>query len=183
MYSPIWRHIQKKKNTSAFNTWSSSGVRRGIENEEGRKENRQAEAKQFSESKHKFKEHHQNDENQDDICVVLLTIRMGLFVLTIRMGLFVLTIRMGLFVCVNNQDGVVCVIRMGLCCEQSGWGCLCVLTIRIDWPHIAMVSISNCFQPWPAPTQSWKCYGPHGKAGTMQPSFIHFTDVSLRVLL
>ena len=35
----------------------------------------------------------------------------------------------------------------------------------------------------PAPTQSWECYGPSGKAGTTQPSFIHFTDASLRVLL
>ena len=34
-----------------------------------------------------------------------------------------------------------------------------------------------------APTQSWKCYGPSGKAGTTQLSFIHFTDASFRVLL
>ena len=39
------------------------------------------------------------------------------------------------------------------------------------------------FRPWPAPTQSWECYGPNGKAGTTQPSFIHFTDAFLRVLL
>ena len=32
MYSPIRRHIKKMKNTSAFDTWSSSGVRRGIVN-------------------------------------------------------------------------------------------------------------------------------------------------------
>ena len=38
-------------------------------------------------------------------------------------------------------------------------------------------------QPWPAPTQSLKCYGPIGKARTTQPSFIHFMNVSLRVLL
>ena len=31
--------------------------------------------------------------------------------------------------------------------------------------------------------QSWECYGPSGKTGTTQPSFIHFTDASLRVLL
>ena len=35
-------------------------------------------------------------------------------------------------------------------------------------------------QPWPAPTQSWECYGPSGKAGTTKPSFIHFTGASLR---
>ena len=28
------------------------------------------------------------------------------------------------------------------------------------------------FQPWLSPTQSWECYGPSGKAGTTQPSFI-----------
>ena len=39
------------------------------------------------------------------------------------------------------------------------------------------------YDSWPAPTQSWECYGPNGKAGTTQPSFIHFTDASLRVLL
>ena len=32
-------------------------------------------------------------------------------------------------------------------------------------------------------TTIWECYGPSGKAGTTQPSFIHFTDASLRVLL
>ena len=39
------------------------------------------------------------------------------------------------------------------------------------------------FQPWPAPTQSWKCYGLSGKAGTTQPSFIHFMNVSEGVAL
>ena len=38
-------------------------------------------------------------------------------------------------------------------------------------------------QPWPASTQSWECYGPSGKAGATQLSFIHFTNASLRVLL
>ena len=33
MYSPIRRHIKKMKNTSTFDTWSLSGVRRGIEND------------------------------------------------------------------------------------------------------------------------------------------------------
>ena len=28
-----------------------------------------------------------------------------------------------------------------------------------------------------------QCYGPSGKAGATQPSFIHFMDASLRVLL
>ena len=32
MYSPIGRHVKTMKNTSAFDTWSSSGVRRGIVN-------------------------------------------------------------------------------------------------------------------------------------------------------
>ena len=32
MYSPIRRHIKKMKNTNAFDTRSSSGVRKGIEN-------------------------------------------------------------------------------------------------------------------------------------------------------
>ena len=36
------------------------------------------------------------------------------------------------------------------------------------------------FQPWLAPTQSWECYGPNGKAGTTQLSFIHFNDESLK---
>ena len=34
-----------------------------------------------------------------------------------------------------------------------------------------------------APTQSWQCYGPHGKALTPQSSFIYLTDATLRVLL
>ena len=44
---------------------------------------------------------------------------------------------------------------------------------------------SQCwiFQPWPAPTQSWECFGNSGKAGTTQPSFTYFADASLRVLL
>ena len=37
--------------------------------------------------------------------------------------------------------------------------------------------------PPPASTQSWECYGPSGKAGTTQLSFIHFMDASLRVML
>ena len=54
MCSPIRRHIKKMKNTSAFDIWSSSGVRRGIKiknkkKEEGRKEEdiQEVEAKQF----------------------------------------------------------------------------------------------------------------------------------------
>ena len=39
------------------------------------------------------------------------------------------------------------------------------------------------FQPELAPTQSWMCYGPSGKAQTTQMSFICFKGASLRVLL
>ena len=69
---------------------------------------------------------------------------------------------------------------------------------NLTGPRSAVVSASDCgseglgfeshqscgiFRPWPAPTQSRECYGPNGKAGTTQPSFIHLTDASLRVLL
>ena len=69
----------------------------------------------------------------------------------------------------------------------------------ITGPRSVVVSVLDCgsetlgfeshqshvggFQPWPAPTQSWECYGPSGKAGTTQLNFIHFADASLRVLL
>ena len=41
----------------------------------------------------------------------------------------------------------------------------------------------NGTSDWPAPTHSWECYVPNGKAGITQLHFIHFTDASLRVLL
>ena len=65
MYSPI-RRIKKMKNTSAFDTWSSSGVRRGIENkEEGKKKKTDKKLKQdnFQNLNINLKERHQNDEN------------------------------------------------------------------------------------------------------------------------
>ena len=45
-----------------------------------------------------------------------------------------------------------------------------------DLPSGVRIPSESCgiFRPWPAPTQSWECYGPSGKAGTTQPSFIHF---------
>ena len=54
------------KNTSAFDTWSTSGVRRGIENkEEGKKKKTDKKLKQnnFQNLNINLKERHQNDEN------------------------------------------------------------------------------------------------------------------------
>ena len=69
----------------------------------------------------------------------------------------------------------------------------------VTGPRSAVVSASDCgseglgfeshqshvgfFGPGRLSGQSWECYGPSGKAGTTQPSFIHFTDASFRVLL
>ena len=45
-------------------------------------------------------------------------------------------------------------------------------TLKLTGPRSAVVSASDCgseglgfesHQPWPAPTQSWECYGPSGK--------------------
>lgn len=43
-------------------------------------------------------------------------------------------------------------------------------------------SVTQVFQPWPVPTQSWDCCGPKGKAEITQPCFNHFKDAFLRVL-
>ena len=50
---------------------------------------------------------------------------------------------------------------------------------RMSWVRIPSESCV-IFQPW---LQSWECYGPTGKAGTTQPSFIHFTSLTESVAL
>ena len=68
MYSPL--HIKKTKNTSAFDLRSSSGVRRGIENdlfflkkEEKKKIDKKLKQNNFQNLNVNLKERHPNDEN------------------------------------------------------------------------------------------------------------------------
>ena len=97
------------------------------------------------------------------------------------------------FLCNHHYDASH-TFKAGISCSSG----MCVSRVNQTGPPSAVVSASDCgleggvripsescgiFRPWPAPTQSWECYGPNGKAGTTQPSFIHFTDASEGVAL
>ena len=53
------------------------------------------------------------------------------------------------------------------------------LGVRVERWRAGIQLVMWDFSAQTVPFQSWECYGPSGKAGTTQPTFIHVTNASL----